>query len=243
MHVESMNVTWRSRSIWEGCDLGVRLLQENLWPVFRCHLAVALPVFGVCALTNGIAPWLPALLVWWLKPFLDRPVLYALSRALFGTPTQPADIGRNARGVLLADLWKTLTLRRLSMSRSFTQPILQLEGVRGAALRERLAQVATRNRGAARLLTQAFATVELSLCAGLIALQVWLTPHDVGSSWIDWQMLSTPEHGWRLTLYYMLAVLFLEPFYVAAGFGMYLNRRVQLEAWDIEQEFRRAFAT
>jgi hypothetical protein len=41
---------------------------------------------------------------------------------------------------------------------------------------------------------------------------------------------------------YVLAVLFLEPFYVAAGFGMYLNRRAELEAWDIEQEFRRAFA-
>jgi hypothetical protein len=33
----------------------------------------------------------------------------------------------------------------------------------------------------------------------------------------------------------------LEPFYVAAGFAMYLNRRVELEAWDIEQEFRRGF--
>ena len=42
---------------------------------------------------------------------------------------------------------------------------------------------------------------------------------------------------------YVLAVLFLEPFYVGAGFGMYLNRRAELEAWDIEQEFRRAFAT
>jgi hypothetical protein len=41
---------------------------------------------------------------------------------------------------------------------------------------------------------------------------------------------------------YAFAVLFLEPFYVAAGFGMYLNRRAELEAWDIEQEFRRAFA-
>ena len=40
---------------------------------------------------------------------------------------------------------------------------------------------------------------------------------------------------------YMLAVLFVEPFYVAAGFGMYLNRRAELEAWDIEQEFRRVF--
>ena len=41
---------------------------------------------------------------------------------------------------------------------------------------------------------------------------------------------------------YAIAVLFLEPFYVAAGFAMYLNRRAELEAWDIEQEFRRAFA-
>ena len=39
-----------------------------------------------------------------------------------------------------------------------------------------------------------------------------------------------------------VVVLFLEPFYVAAGFGIYLNRRAELEAWDIEQEFRRAFA-
>ena len=42
---------------------------------------------------------------------------------------------------------------------------------------------------------------------------------------------------------YVITVLFLEPFYVAAGFGMYLNRRAELEAWDIEQEFRRAFAS
>jgi hypothetical protein len=45
-----------------------------------------------------------------------------------------------------------------------------------------------------------------------------------------------------LPLSYAITVLFLEPFYVAAGFGMYLNRRAELEAWDIEQEFRRAFS-
>ena len=42
---------------------------------------------------------------------------------------------------------------------------------------------------------------------------------------------------------YALVILFLEPFYVGAGFAMYLNRRAELEAWDIEQEFRRAFPT
>jgi hypothetical protein len=50
------------------------------------------------------------------------------------------------------------------------------------------------------------------------------------------------QQGFELTLAYAAVVAFLEPFYVAAGFGMYLNRRVELEAWDIEQEFRRAFA-
>ena len=48
--------------------------------------------------------------------------------------------------------------------------------------------------------------------------------------------------GMVFPLSYAAAVLFLEPFFVAAGFGMYLNRRAELEAWDIEQEFRRAFA-
>jgi hypothetical protein len=45
-----------------------------------------------------------------------------------------------------------------------------------------------------------------------------------------------------LAVAYATAVMFLEPFYVGAGFAMYLNRRAELEAWDIEQEFRRAFA-
>ena len=45
-----------------------------------------------------------------------------------------------------------------------------------------------------------------------------------------------------LPIAYAVAVLFIEPFYVAAGFAMYLNRRAEIEAWDIEQEFRRAFA-
>ena len=42
---------------------------------------------------------------------------------------------------------------------------------------------------------------------------------------------------------YAIVIAFLEPFYVAAGFAMYLNRRAELEAWDVEQELRRAFST
>jgi len=40
-------------------------------------------------------------------------------------------------------------------------------------------------------------------------------------------------------LIYAAVILFLEPFYVAAGFGLYLNRRTVLEGWDIEVALRR----
>jgi hypothetical protein len=35
------------------------------------------------------------------------------------------------------------------------------------------------------------------------------------------------------------ATTVIEPFYVGGGFGLYLNRRTQLEAWDVEIAFRR----
>jgi len=40
-------------------------------------------------------------------------------------------------------------------------------------------------------------------------------------------------------LIYAAVILLLEPFYVAAGFGLYLNRRTLLEGWDIEVALRR----
>ncbi len=57
--------------------------------------------------------------------------------------------------------------------------------------------------------------------------------------------LASGDSVWRtaiVLLCFAAAVLVVEPFFVGAGFAMYLNRRVELEAWDIEQEFRLAFA-
>jgi hypothetical protein len=84
---------------------------------------------------------------------------------------------------------------------------------------------------------------ELALTLSLLSLVFWFAPSGV-----------LPDIGEVVTgtlprvlavafpISYALAVFFVEPFYVAAGFAMYLNRRAELEAWDIEQEFRRAFA-
>jgi hypothetical protein len=241
MQVEAMSVVLRPRSMWEGCDLGIRLLQSRLGWVFPCYLAVALPVFLVCYAMVGIAAWLPLLLIWILKPWLDRSILFTLSRALFAVPTAPADVWDARRDVWGAQFVATLTLRRLSASRSLTQPIRQLEGLSGAELRTRVRQLSLRHRGVARMMTVAFCAAEFAVFSSLLSLEVWLTPSDGTFQWNEFLLHPAAGPVFLTTLAYAAAVAFLEPFYVAAGFGMYLNRRVELEAWDIEQEFRRAF--
>ena len=94
------------------------------------------------------------------------------------------------------------------------------------------------------MVTMAFSFAENGLAAALLSLVFWFAPPGLG---FDFESLFAGEAAllaqWLASLAYMLAVLFLEPFYAAAGFGMYLNRRAELEAWDIEQEFRRAFSS
>jgi hypothetical protein len=228
--------------MWEAADLGIRLLGGWLRPVFMTYLSVAVPLFLLYAALGAVVAWLPALLIWLSKPWLDRTILFALSRALFGVSSSPNELWRARSEVWWSQFIWTLTLRRLSASRGFTQPVLQLEGLHGAPLRARIKQIAARHRGVARAVTQCFAAAELALFSGLFFLQVWLAPHHSAEPWSDLQFLALPGQTWLETAEYAAVVLFLEPFYVAAGFGMYLNRRVELEAWDVEQEFRHAFA-
>jgi hypothetical protein len=241
MQIDAIALTLRPRSMWESCDLGVRLLQFSMRSVYACHLVVAVPAFALCLATYPIEPWLPAVFIWLAKPWLDQAILFALSRALFGEPTAPLDLWA-ARKLLLRPNLLALLLLRLSASRSFKLPIVQLEGLSGREQRGRVRQLALRHRGVARAMTLAFANAELSLCSSVLVLRVMLAPHifGLGGGW--WSGFAGAGAGFVSSIAYALAVAFLEPFYVAAGFGLYLNRRVELEAWDIEQEFRRAFA-
>jgi hypothetical protein len=242
MEIDSIDLVLRPRVMWEGCDLGVRLLQSWLRSVYASYLAVALPLFALCLATYRLSAWCPILLIWMSKPWLDRTILFALSRALFCTPTMPADVWEAQREVWWSQLLPTFTVRRLSASRSFTQPIMQLEKPGFSDRRHRVRQLALRHRGVARTMTQAFAIAELALLLSMLSLQLWLSPQQFDLSWLAYRAGNAFGQGLTLTIAYAAAVAFVEPFYVAAGFGMYLNRRVELEAWDIEQEFRGAFA-
>ncbi len=226
----------------EAADLGVRLCQQAARSVYLCYGIVALPVMVFALACFGLAGWLPPLIIWCAKPWLDRTILFVLSRAAFGRETAPADVWRAQRQVWWGQLLLTWTARRLSPWRSFTEPVYQLEGLSIWRAGARVRQIRQRGMGSALMVTSAFGVAEAALTLGLVSLVFWLAPS--GRAPQAYELFTGGAGALRLAvpLAYASAVLFLEPFYAAAGFAMYLNRRAQLEAWDIEQEFRRAFA-
>jgi hypothetical protein len=241
MQVDAIALELRPRPMHEAGDLGVRLVQANARSVWATCTPVFLAVFVLSLSSFEIAGWLPSLLIFWLKPWLDRSVLFVLSRAAFGQSTRFVDLWQAQRSIWWGQLFSTLLWRRLSPWRSFTQPIYQLEGQRGKANRQRRAQLLRSQRGAATAMHLAFAHAEAFLCFGLFAFAFLLVPEGLrGEAW-NWLKGEGGSAAFATAAGYALVVLVLEPFYVGAGFAMYLNRRVQLEAWDIEQEFRRAF--
>ena len=243
MQVEAFAVRLRPRTPLEAADLGVRLCQHAARSVYVCYGIVAVPVVALALATAELASWLPPLVIWCAKPWLDRTILFVLSRAAFGQRTVPADVWREQRQVWWGQFLLTWTIQRLSPWRSLTQPVYQLEGLsiwkRGARVR----QIRRRQKGSAAMVTCAFNISETALTFALVSLVFWLAPS--GRSPDVAEMFAGRLAGFfslALPGAYALAVLFLEPFYVGAGFAIYLNRRAELEAWDIEQEFRRAFA-
>jgi len=93
------------------------------------------------------------------------------------------------------------------------------------------------------MVTNVFSLAEIALTFAIVSLAFWFAPSGQAPDLMDLFVTDRPSMLLiAVPIAYALAVLFLEPFYVAAGFALYLNRRAELEAWDIEQEFRRAFA-
>jgi hypothetical protein len=243
MKVDAIRLDLRPRAMFEAADLGVRMVAANRRSVWAsCTPSYALVVL-VAALVLPFGVGWAALTLIWLKPWFDRSILFVLARAAFGEETRFADLWRARRAVALQGLLGALTIRRLSPWRSYVQPVLQLEGQSGKARRERVARILGSHRGAALAMQSAFAMIETALTCGFAALLGWFAPSDERGRWL--MAFFAADNVWVVALVllcFAAAVLIVEPFFVGAGFAMYLNRRVELEAWDVEQEFRLAFA-
>lgn len=243
MRLTEVNVAIRPRSGWEALDLGVLLARRHAGLLMASWALVTLPIFALLCLIFWDYPSIAILVFWWLKPAYERLPLYILSNSLFGnTPTLGQALKAYPR-LLKPQLLASLTWRRISTTRSFDMPVMQLEGLSGAARSQRLTVLGQKKAGGATWLTVVGVHVEFALSLGLAALFYLMLPQQLELDW-SWQSLIAPEQNdwmWLEHLsngLYALLLIVWEPVYVACGFSLYLNRRTTLEAWDIELAFR-----
>ncbi len=242
MQLDAIAAELRPRNAWEASDLGVAMVRHWFGPVYGAWFAVALPVFLLLHLVCWENWWLVPWLLWWLKPLLDRVPLYVLGGALFGAIPDRQQFWRDLPGLLRRQALAALTVRRLDAARSFHLPVSQLEGLSGQARRQRLRDLRQPGRGPAVWLTVVCLHLEIALDLALIALVWMLIPDFVALEFFDLLNDSGPGGQLWLNLVGFIGLTLVEPFYVAAGFALYLNRRTWLEAWDLEIGFRRLAA-
>ncbi|PTT78583.1 hypothetical protein DBR42_23230, partial [Pelomonas sp. HMWF004] len=108
MRVEGLAVALRPRSQNEACDLGLALVRAHAGSIWRCFAPVFLPVALLALCTVDTFGWMPLLIIFWLKPWLDRTLLFVLSRAVFGEATRWSDLWRARRQVLGGQVLRTL---------------------------------------------------------------------------------------------------------------------------------------
>jgi hypothetical protein len=242
MRLDRLELELRRRTPWEALDLGMGMVRRWALPVYRVWFVF---VFVPALLMLLILPkngwsWF---VVWWLKPAADRLLLKVFSEASFGAAPTVKQVWQSLPELLRrSGLFGELTWRRLSFHRSFILPMLQLEGQRGMAFRKRSRILGRKTQGYAVWLTQACACAMTLLGVGLLILALWLTPGDLMDvlTQLDALMKNGKPTFWFffLMMTWLMAETLVEPFYVAAGFSLYLNRRSDLEGWDIELAFR-----
>ncbi|MFP4614617.1 MAG: DUF4129 domain-containing protein [Thiohalorhabdus sp.] len=237
MDLERVQAELRPRRPGEAVDLGTRFAR-TWWPaMLGFWLLTAGPAFLVVhGLLWSHLAWAP-LAFWWLKPLYERAPLFFLSRALFGERPTAASTARELHRIAGPGLLGDLSWRRLSPRRSFALPVALLEGARGEARGSRLAVLGSA-RGTAGWLTLIYALFEALFVLSLLLTAAALVPSRLALD-VNHFLTATTAGQVTINVVAFVATAAVAPFYVASGFSLYINRRVELEGWDLEIRFRR----
>jgi Domain of unknown function (DUF4129) len=250
MDLEQVAAVIRPRSSWEAVDLGFGMVRAWWKPVWAAWLTTVAPAWWLVFSLTWLLTHQPVaalVAVWWLRPLFDRIPLYVVSRRLFGSAPTARDVRRDLARLWTRHFWAALFAQRLDPARSFNLPVWELEGLRGGERRARAALLQRVGRQNAVWLTFACSLLEGFAMLAFLELVSLLTPSagwSESAELVDLAGGSEPTLAfwWGTALVVFLALTAIEPFYVAAGFSLYLSRRIHLEGWDVEIAFRRLAA-
>jgi len=235
MNLDKLQVNACIRSGWQALDLGLLMARAWFRPLYLAGMLPMLPLAMVLLAVFYDEPFWALLILWWLKPFWERLPLFLASRLLFG---ESPGVWSSMKSFPLKDILPWLLWRRFSLQRAFDNPVTVLEGQQGATRRRRLRVLHGKYSDVA--LSNQFVgfCCELLLIFGFVMLFEFFIPDSIGLRLNDAFGDLTVAGEWIFTIAAILAMSLVLPFHCMAGFALYLNRRIELEAWDIEISFR-----
>lgn len=240
MQIHNITTALRPRNHWETLDLGFNMAQKWFLPLFLLWFIPALPFFILFHSLPFISNTWAILILWWFKPLFEQALLFYISRALFGEYPSIRQVLSQYWSISKPQLFKQLTWRRLSFSRSFNNPIAMLEGLNDEERIKRIKVLHYSQRNMSQWLHIFCYHFEAIIYIAILAFCIMLIPEEVEFTGFDF--FSEEEDSiWGVlnNFIYFIAMGVIAPFYVCAGFSLYLTRRTELEAWDIELSFKR----
>lgn len=238
MDLAKLQIEPQVRTPWEAVDLGVAMTRR-WWSLALLSWAFpAAVVFGISSAIFYRYNELAILITWWLKPLFDRGPLYVASQRLFDQALSARQVLWALPGLYRNDLLASITWRRLSLTRSFDLPLTVLEGLKGKDRSARQTILHRRYSNAATWLTLILVHVELVLVLGVFSLAYLMLPAIVEINVLELLIEESLLVNSLYNFVWFCGMCVVGPFFATAGFALYISRRIELEAWDIELRFR-----
>lgn len=241
MELERLAVAVRPRGGWEALDLGFSMARHWWRPLWLAWLSLYVPTGLLLHFIFRENMWMAMLLLWWLQPLFDRIILHVVAHAVFDSAPSLRQTFAAAKDWLRPGCIAGITFYRFQFARSLMLPVWQLEKQRGRAARDRRALLGRRLGGYGIWLSFLSLIFAYVLFRAFELLPALLDPVDVDTDFelADYFASSLRSWGWQKSLCAATALSIVGPFYVCAGFALYLNRRAALEGWDIEISLRK----
>ncbi len=247
MRLDQVTAEIRPRGDWEAVDLGFAMVRRDFW---RCltlwWLAMAVPTAAACVLLWDHPFWL-LVVFWWLKPAGSRMVLFEISRRLFGEQPSWKAVRRELPRVWTRRFFHRFVVARFSPWLTLTMPVEDLEGLRGAAYRQRCRLLVRRGEAPVMWIYLVSHAGALWFGIAILGLVMMFIPEGQDGPWQTalemWDPVTLPTMPLLVARVAvactMLALMLADLFATGAGFGLYINNRTWLEGWDVELAFRR----
>ncbi len=233
-----MTAQIRPRNNHEAIDLGFVMVRHWWRALFSLWFIITLPVILLLNLGLPDSPYLAIILFWWLKPLWETTLLHYIAEQLFSNNISIRPLLKKLPSLLWHQLFSKLLIRRLSLTRSFDMPVGELEKLTGVPRNKRLNILHRTTSSTSIGLTSIAMSIENTLIFAFIGL-VWLfIPPEFTPSINPFEWINSPSLHLALCWGWYFSMSLVAPFYVAAGFSLYINRRTVLEGWDIELAFK-----